>query len=116
MSIQELTPFQGSWYESANTFSRLINRVSISRLDLIHEMLFKYKAKLSSIRPSFHLARWSTDSWTWEIISCALSIVNTVAVASVLFMFDDKSLPKLPYNIGVSVFLCKFFLRMKAPG
>lgn len=64
-------------------------------------MLFDHEAKLLSSRPSSHRARWSTDSWTWEIFFCLLSIIATVAVAIVLLIYDKKPLPKLPYGIGV---------------
>jgi sugar phosphate permease len=64
-------------------------------------MLFNHEAKLLPSRLSSHRARWSTDSWTWEIFFCFISIIATVAVAIILLIFDEKPLPKLPYGIGV---------------
>lgn len=56
----------------------------------------------SAKKSKCHRGRWSTDSWAWEIGSCSLSISAVIVVAIILFIYHGKSLPKLPYNIGVS--------------
>ena len=61
------------------------------------------EAKKLPARPYSHAARWSIDSWAWEILSCSLSIIATVTVAVLVFIYDDKPLPTLPYQIGVHI-------------
>lgn len=39
------------------------------------------------------------------MLSCTLSITATVTVAIILFTYDEKSLPKLPYNIGLNAII-----------
>lgn len=57
--------------------------------------------KLLPARPYSHAARWNIDSWVWEILSCTLSVIATVIVAVLVFIYDDKHPPKLPYQVGV---------------
>lgn len=60
-------------------------------------------AKALPPRPPSKQARWSTDSWASEILSCVFSLAATAAVAAVLLVYDNKPRPKLLHNIGVSI-------------
>ena len=78
------------------------------------KMVSTVRTKLLPPRPYRRRARWSVDSWAWEILSCILSIIATVTVAVVVFTYNEKPLPRLPYDIGVytihSFFIHFFFL------
>lgn len=74
------------------------------------EMATILKAKSLPSRPYSRRTKWNTDSWTWEILSCAFSIIATFAVAAVVYVYDGNPLPRFPFNIGVFKFsLHKFW-------
>lgn len=82
------------------------DQVIVVRLDLILDIMSSTsRSKHLPSRPYSHQARWGTDSWTWEILSCLLSVLAIVAVVILLLLYNGKPLPNVPYHIGVCIFL-----------
>ena len=60
-----------------------------------------FQTKALPSKPCSRRAKFNADSWAWEILSCTLSIITTVTVGIVVFTYDGKRVPKLPFNFGV---------------
>ena len=45
---------------------------------------------------------WS-DWWLWEVLSGVFSMICLIAIFIVLFIYEKKSVPQMPYNITVRI-------------
>lgn len=55
-------------------------------------------------KPFSRRTKWNIDSWAWEILSCTFSIITTAIIGVVVFIYDEKPVPRLPFNLGVRIF------------
>lgn len=76
-------------------------KCDIEARPFIRKMPSISKSKSLPSRPYSRRARCDADSWTWEILSCIFSIIATLTVAALCYIYDDNPLPRLPFGIGV---------------
>ena len=63
-----------------------------------------FESKTLPSKPWSRRAKWNIDSWAWEVLSCTLSIITTFIVGIIVFIYDGKPVPRLPFNLGVRIF------------